>query len=76
MGGQRHLEANLAQKRLLRGEADARLRALSRQAMHAEHDTFGVEQITEKLGAVKDEIEALDVEIAQLEQQIAGGAEN
>ena len=36
-------------------------------------DEFGSEQINEKLAAVRDEIEALDVEIANLEEQIAGG---
>ena len=71
MADLKHLQANLAQKRSLRTEADARLRSLSQQAMHAKHDSFGVEQVNEKLGNVKDEIEALDVEIAQLEQQIA-----
>jgi hypothetical protein len=76
MGDRKRLEATLAQKHVLRGEADSRLKALSRQAMHAEHDAFGVEQIDEKLGAVKGEIEACDVEIAQLEQQIAVGAES
>jgi hypothetical protein len=66
-----HLKANLAQKQSLRAEADKRLRSLSQQAMRAAHDNFGNEQVNEKLGNVKDEIEALDVEIAQLEQDIA-----
>ena len=66
-----HLKANLAQKQSLRGEADKRFKALSQQAMHGKHDNFGNEQINEKLGAVKEEIEALDIEIVQLEQEIA-----
>jgi len=68
-----HLNANLAQKRSLRAEADARLRELSSEAMKAEPDEFAAEQINEKLAAVRDEIEALDVEIAMLEGQIASG---
>jgi prefoldin subunit 5 len=71
-----HLQANLAQKQVLRGEADKRLRSLSQQAMGAKHDAFGVEQVNEKLGYVKEEIEALDVEIAQLEQEIASAAKS
>ena len=69
-----HLKANLEQKRLLRGEADKRYRALSQQAMAGKHDNFGNEQVNEKLGNVKEEIEALDVEIAQIEQEIAGAS--
>jgi hypothetical protein len=72
MADLKHLQANLAQKQSLRAEADKRLKALSQQAMHAKHDNFGNEQVNEKLGNVKEEIEALDVEIAQIEQQIAG----
>jgi chromosome segregation ATPase len=71
MADLRHLSANLEQKRSLRTEADARLRDLSAEAMKGEHDEFGSEQINEKLAAVRDEIEALDVEIAKLESQIA-----
>lgn len=67
-----HLKANLEQKQSLRAEADKRYQALSQQMMHAKHDNFGNEQVNEKLGNVKEEIEALDVEIAQLEQEIAG----
>ena len=73
MADLQHLNANLAQKRLLRTEADARLRELSGEAMKGKHDEFGSEQINEKLAAVRDEIEALDVEIAQLEQRVADG---
>lgn len=73
MADLQHLNANLAQKRLLRAEADARLRELSLEAMKSERDEFGSEQIIEKLAAVRDEIEALDVEIAKLERQIASG---
>ncbi|MFT3727619.1 MAG: hypothetical protein QM759_07340 [Terricaulis sp.] len=69
-----HLKANLAQKQSLRAEADARLRALSQQAMAAKHDNFGNEQVNEKLGYVKEEIESLDIEIAQIEQQIASAS--
>jgi hypothetical protein len=76
MADLKHLNANLAQKRSLRAEADARLRALGQQAAQAKHDAFGMQQINEKRGAVKDEIEALDVEIAQLEQQIAGAGKS
>ena len=71
-----HLKANLAQKQVLRSEADTRLRSLSQQAMGAKHDNFGNQQVSEKLGYVKAEIEALDVEIAQLEQEIAGAAKD
>jgi hypothetical protein len=74
MADRQHMQANLAQKRLLRGEADARLRELSSDAMKAAPDDFAAEQINEKLAAVRDEIEALDVEIAKLESQIASGA--
>ena len=73
MADLQHLNANLAQKRSLRSEADARLRELSGEAMKAEPDEFAAEQINEKLAAVRDEIEALDVEIAKLESQIASG---
>jgi hypothetical protein len=73
MADLQHLNANLAQKRLLRAEADARLRELSSEAMKAGPDEFAAEQINEKLAAVRDEIEALDVEIAMLEGQIANG---
>ena len=73
MADLQHLNANLAQKRSLRTEADARLRELSSEAMKSERDEFGAEQINEKLAAVRDEIEALDVEIAKLESQIASG---
>jgi hypothetical protein len=69
-----HARANLAQKQSLRAEADARLRDLSLEAMKLEHDEFGSEQINEKLAAVRDEIEDLDVEIAKLEGQIASGS--
>lgn len=72
MADRQHLNANLEQKRVLRAEADARLRELSAQAMKNERDEFDSEQINEKLAAVRDEIEALDVEIARLERQIAG----
>jgi hypothetical protein len=58
---------DIAAKRALRAEADARLRELSQEAMHAEHDAFGMEQINEKIAAVKTEIEQLDNEIAELE---------
>ena len=68
-----HAKANLAQRRILRSEADARLRELSSEAMRGGDDEFGSEQVNEKLAAVRDEIEALDVEIARLESQIAGG---
>ena len=70
MADLQHLNANLAQKRSLRAEADARLRELSGEAMKGQGDEFGAEQINEKLAAVRDEIEALDVEIAKLERQI------
>jgi hypothetical protein len=73
MVDRQHLDANLAQRRSLRAEADARLRELSAEAMKGRHDEFGSEQINEKLAAVRDEIEALDVEIAKLEQQVANG---
>jgi hypothetical protein len=59
---------DLAAKRAQRAEADARLRELSQEAMHGEHDAFGMEQINEKIGAVKAEIEQLDNEIAELER--------
>jgi hypothetical protein len=71
-----HLSANLAQKRSLRTEADARLRELSLEAMKSQHDEFGAEPINEKLAAVRDEIEDLDVEIAELEQAIGGAAKS
>ncbi|MBS0385835.1 MAG: hypothetical protein JSS00_10860 [Proteobacteria bacterium] len=74
MADVQHMRANLAQKRSLRAEADARMRELSMDAMKVERDEFGAEQINEKLAAVRDEIEALDVEIAKLEGQIASGA--
>ena len=73
MADRQHLNANLAQKRLLRAEADTRLRELSSEAMKAEPDEFAAEQINEKLAAVREEIEALDVEIAKLESKIASG---
>ena len=69
-----HLKANLAQKQLLRAEADKRYQSLSQQAIHPKHDNFGNEQVNEKIGNVKEEIEALDVEIAQIEQQIASAS--
>ena len=56
-------------KRRLRAQADARLRELSQDAMHGDHDAFGMEQINEKIGAVKTEIEQLDNEIADLERK-------
>lgn len=59
---------DLAAKRAQRAEADTRLRELSQEAMHGEHDAFGMEQINEKIGAVKAEIEQLDNEIAELER--------
>ncbi len=71
MADVQHLHANLAQKRSLRAEADARVRELSLEAMKLEHDEFGSEQVNEKLAAVRDEIEALDVEIARLEEDVA-----
>ena len=58
---------DLAAKRAQRAAADARLRELSQDAMHGDHDAFGMEQINEKIGAVKAEIERLDDEIAELE---------
>lgn len=70
MADLQHLSANLEQKRSLRTEADARLRELGLEALKSEHDEFGAEQINEKLAAVRDEIEDLDVEIAELEQAI------
>ena len=66
-----HLKANLAQKQTLRAEADKRLVSLGQQAAAAKHDNFGNAQVNEKLAYVKEEIEALDVEIAQIEQEIA-----
>ena len=58
---------DLAAKRAQRAAADARLRELSQDAMHGDHDAFGMEQINEKIANVKDEIERLDTEIAELE---------
>jgi len=58
---------DLPAKRAQRAAADARLRELSQDAMHGDHDAFGMEQINEKIGAVKAEIERLDDEIAELE---------
>jgi len=61
--------SQLETKRTQRAAADARLRELSQDAMHGEHDAFGMEQINEKIGAVKSEIERLDNEIAELEEK-------
>jgi len=66
-----HLKANLAQKQSLRGEADERVRKLSREAMRGGDGAFGAAQVNQQLANVKDEIEALDVEIAELEREIA-----
>lgn len=72
------LEALLAAfnaKQALRAHADQRFKQLSEQTVEAAEDPPALEEIEKSLGALRHEISALDVEIAELERQIsdAGG---
>lgn len=64
-------EIQLAAKRRMRSEADARFRELSRQEPDAAEDPIVLQDIETALEALRHEINALDVEIAILEQEVS-----
>lgn len=64
-------EIELAKKRRARDEADGRFRTLSEQEVSAADDPYAFADIDKAMEALRHEISVLDVEIAQLEQQVA-----
>jgi predicted nucleic acid-binding Zn-ribbon protein len=64
------LQLELETKRSLRAAADARFRALSGEEPEAAEDPMALQDIEQDAARLRDEISALDVEIAELEQKI------
>ncbi|MEQ1491450.1 MAG: hypothetical protein ABL932_12960 [Terricaulis sp.] len=68
------LITQLEQKNALRARLDARVRQESADEPAAAADPIALKEMDEDLDRLRHQISALDVEIAELEREIAGGA--
>ncbi|MBK6704751.1 MAG: hypothetical protein IPG56_14050 [Caulobacteraceae bacterium] len=68
------LTTRLEQKVALRARLDARVRQESADELSASADPIALKEMDEDLDRLRHQISTLDVEIAELEREIADGA--